>query len=157
MRKERLPGLRPDLAAPGLRRIRRWGEGSEFESLREYRPGDDPRAVDWKASARRPELLVRQYQVERNQTVVLAIDAGRLMREWIGDRERLDYALSAALVLAERARSYGDRLGLLVFDDRVRIVMPAGRVRLAPLADARAGVEAPGVVIGRSHLRKTHN
>lgn len=159
LRKERLPGLRPDLAAPGLRRIRRWGEGSEFESLREYRPGDDPRTVDWKASARRPELLVRQYQVERNQTVVLAIDAGRLMREWIGDRERLDYALSAALVLAERARSYGDRLGLLVFDDRVRIVMPAGRVRLATLADALAGVEArlvePNYPIAFATLRRT--
>ncbi len=159
LRKERLPGLRPDLVTPGPRQIRRWGEGSEFESLREYRPGDDPRAVDWKASARRPELLVRQYQVERTQTVVLAIDAGRLMREWIGDRERLDYALSAALVLAERARSYGDRLGLLVFDDRVRIVMPAGRVRLATLADALAGVEArlvePNYPIAFATLRRT--
>ncbi len=159
LRKERLPGLRPDLAAPGPRRVRRWGEGSEFESLREYRPGDDPRSVDWKASARRPELLVRQYQVERNQTVVLAIDAGRLMREWIGDRERLDYALSAALVLAERARSYGDRLGLLVFNDRVRLVMPAGRVRLATLADALAGVETrlvePNYPIAFATLRRT--
>jgi len=159
LRKERLPGLRPDLAAPGPRRVQRWGEGSEFESLREYRPGDDPRTVDWKASARRPELLVRQYQVERNQTVVLAIDAGRLMREWIGDRERLDYALSAALVLAERARSYGDRLGLLVFDDRVRLVMPASRVRLATLADALAGVETrlvePNYPIAFATLRRT--
>jgi uncharacterized protein (DUF58 family) len=159
LRKERLPGLRLDPAAPGLRRIRRWGEGSEFESLREYRPGDDPRTVDWKASARRHELLVRQYQVERNQTVVLAIDAGRLMREWIGDRERLDYALSAALVLAERARAYGDRLGLLVFDDQVRLVMPAGRVRLATLADALAGVEArlvePNYPIAFATLRRT--
>jgi len=159
LRKERLPGLRPDLAVPGLRRTRRWGEGSEFESLREYRLGDDPRTVDWKASARRPGLLVRNYQVERNQTVVLAIDAGRLMRERIGDRERLDYALSAALVLAQRARSYGDRLGLLVFDDRVRIVMPAGRIRLAVLADAMAGVEArlvePNYPIAFATLRRT--
>ena len=142
LRKERLPGLRPALLAPGLRRMRRWGQGSEFESLREYRPGDDPRAVDWKASARRTELLVRNYQVERNQTVVLVIDAGRLMREWIGDRERLDYALAAALLVAERARSYGDRVGLLVFDDEVRNIMPAKRVRLADLADAFATVEA---------------
>lgn len=158
LRQERLPALRPDLAA-GPRRTRRWGEGSEFESLREYRPGDDPRTVDWKASAKRPELLVRNYQVERNQNVVLAIDAGRLMREWIGDRERLDYALSSALVLAERARSYGDRVGLLVFDDQVRSVMPAGRVRLAALADALAGVEArlvePNYPIAFATLRRT--
>jgi uncharacterized protein (DUF58 family) len=99
LRRERLPGLRPELAVTGPRRLRRWGEGSEFESLREYQRGDDPRSVDWKASARRPELFVRNYQAERNQTIVLAIDAGRLMRERIGDRERLDHALSSALVL----------------------------------------------------------
>jgi len=142
LRKERLAGLRPSLSSPGLRRVRRWGEGSEFESLREYRRGDDPRTVDWKASARRQELLVRNYQVERNQTIVLAIDAGRLMREWIGDRERLDYALAAALLVAERARAYGDRVGVLIFDDQIRNVMPPRRVRLSDLADAFATVEA---------------
>jgi uncharacterized protein (DUF58 family) len=159
LKRERLPGLRPELVAEGLRRLRRWGEGSEFESLREYQLGDDPRSVDWKASARRPDLLVRNYQAERNQTVVLAIDAGRLMREWIGDRERLDYALSAALVLAERARSYGDRLGLIVFDDRVRTIMPAGRVRLATLADAFAEVQSslvePNYPIAFATLKRT--
>jgi uncharacterized protein (DUF58 family) len=159
LKRERLPGLRPELAAAGLRRLRRWGEGSEFESLREYQVGDDPRSVDWKASARRQELLVRNFQAERNQTVVLAIDAGRLMRERIGDRERLDYALSSALVLAERARSYGDRLGLIVFDDRVRTIMPAGRVRLATLADAFADIRSelvePNYPIAFATLRRT--
>jgi len=159
LKRARLPGLRPELLAEGLRRLRRWGEGSEFESLREYQLGDDPRSVDWKASARRPELLVRNYQAERNQTVVLAIDAGRLMRERIGDRERLDYALSAALVLAERARSYGDRLGLIVFDDRVRTIMPAARVRLATLADAFADVTSslvePNYPIAFATLKRT--
>lgn len=159
LRRQRLPGLRPALAAAGLRRLRRFGEGSEFESLREYQRGDDPRSVDWRASARRPELLVRNYQAERNQTVVLAIDAGRLMRERIGDRERLDHALAAALVLAERARSYGDRLGLIVFDDRVRTIMTAGRVRLATLADAFAMIESstvePNYPIAFATLRRT--
>lgn len=142
LRRERMPGLRPSLAAVGLRRTRRRGEGLEFESLREYRQGDDPRIVDWKASARRTELVVRNYQVERNQTVVLAIDAGRLMREWIGDRERLDYALTAAFLVAERARLYGDRLGVIVFDREVRTLIPAGRVRLSELADTFATVES---------------
>ncbi|MGD2044826.1 MAG: DUF58 domain-containing protein [Gemmatimonadota bacterium] len=159
LKRRRLPGLRPELAAAGLRRLRRFGEGSEFESLREYQLGDDPRIVDWKASARRQELLVRNYQAERNQTVVLAIDAGRLMRERIGDRERLDHALAAALVLAERARSYGDRLGLIVFDDRVRTIMPAGRVRLATLADAFAMIESrtvePNYPMAFATLRRT--
>lgn len=142
LRRERMPGLRPSLAAVGLRRTRRRGEGLEFESLREYRQGDDPRIVDWKASARRTELVVRNYQVERNQTVVLAIDAGRLMREWIGDRERLDYALTAAFLVAERARLYGDRVGVIVFDEEVRTLIPAGRVRLSELADTFATVES---------------
>lgn len=159
LKRDRLPGLRPELVAEGLRRVRRWGEGSDFESLREYQLGDDPRSVDWKASARRPELLVRNYQAERNQTVILAIDAGRLMRERIGDRERLDWALSAALVLAERARTYGDRLGLCVFDDEVRTIMPAGRVRLATLADAFASVESslvePNYPIAFATMKRT--
>lgn len=142
LRRERLPGLRPALAVAGLRRTRLRGEGMEFESLREYQQGDDPRTVDWKASARRTELVVRNYQVERNQTVVLAIDAGRLMREWIGDRERLDFALTAAFLLAERARLYGDRVGVIVFDEVVRTVIPAGRVRLSDLADTFATVQS---------------
>ena len=142
LRKQRLPGLRPSLVTPGLRRVRRWGEGSEFESLREYQPGDDPRTVDWKASARRPDLLVRHFQVERNQTVVLAIDAGRLMRERIGDRERLDHALAAALLVAERARSYGDRVGVLVFDDEVRRLLPARKVAMGDLAETFASVRS---------------
>lgn len=159
LKKERIPGLRPELAVPGLRQMRRYGEGSEFESLRTYQPGDDPRTVDWKATARRREPVVRKYQVERNQTVVLAIDAGRLMREWIGDRERLDHALAAALLVVERARSYGDRVGLLVFDEEVRLVVPAGPVKLATLADALAGVESrlvePNYPIAFATLRRT--
>jgi uncharacterized protein (DUF58 family) len=159
LERRRLPGLRPEVARVGPRRTRRWGEGSEFESLREYRSGDDPRTIDWKASARRPEIVVRNYQVERNQTVVLAIDAGRLMREQIGDRERLDHALSSALVLATRVLAHGDRLGLIVFDEQVRSVVPAGRVRLATLADAFANVQAravePNYPIAFATLRRT--
>jgi uncharacterized protein (DUF58 family) len=157
--RRKLPGLRPEVSRVGPRRTRRWAEGSEFESLREYRSGDDPRTIDWKASARRPEILVRNYQVERNQTVVLAIDAGRLMREQIGDRERLDHALSSALALATRALAHGDRIGLIVFDEQVRTVIPAGRVRIAALADAFANVQArpvePNYPIAFATLRRT--
>jgi uncharacterized protein (DUF58 family) len=159
LKRKRLPGLRPEIARVGTRRLRRFAEGSEFESLREYRSGDDPRTIDWKASARRPEILVRNYQVERNQTVVLAIDSGRLMRERIGDRERLDHALSSALVLAERALAHGDRVGLIAFDDQVRAVMPAGRARLATLANAFAGIQAtpaePNYPVAFASLRRT--
>jgi len=126
----------------GVRRLRKFGDGTEFESLREYAIGDDPRTIDWKASARRQGHLVRNFQAERSQTVVLAIDAGRLMREWIHDRERLDHALAASLVLAQRARDFGDRVGVLVFDREVRLVQPAERVRVGRLADLLAGVRS---------------
>ena len=140
--RERGHSLRHGLRAPGPRRSRRWGEGREFESMREYVRGDDPRAIDWKASARRRKYLVRDYEAERSQHVVLAIDAGRMMRERVpGGRERIDYALGACTMLASRARRFGDRLGVLVFDDRVRHLSPPRRADPPTLARVLAGVE----------------
>lgn len=132
--------VRRPLAGAGRRRLRRKGDGREFESLRDYVRGDDPRTLDWKVSAKRGRLAVRTYQAERHQNVVLAIDAGRHMRERVLDRERADFALAAALLLASRARAYGDRVGLLVFDDEVRYVSPPRRPNPAQLAEALAGV-----------------
>ena len=134
--------VRQPLRTPGLRRVRRRGEGSEFESLREYVRGDDPRAIDWKASARRSRYVVRNYQAERNQNLVLAIDAGRHMREQLIDRERADFALAAAMLLAGRAQAYGDRVATLVFDDRIRHLSPPRRVNMGAMADTLTGVEA---------------
>ena len=140
LRRKDLAVRRP-LREPGLRRIRRLGEGSEFESLREYVRGDDPRAIDWKASARRNRYVVRSWQAERNQNVVLAIDAGRQMRERVLDRERADFGLAAAMLVAGRARAYGDRVATLVFDDRVRHLSPPRRVEMGAMAETLAGVE----------------
>lgn len=139
-RKQASHAVRRPLAELGRRRIRRKGEGREFESLRDYARGDDPRALDWKASAKRGRLTVRTYQAERHQNVVLAIDAGRHMREQALGRERADFALAAALLLASRARAYGDRIGLLVFDEEVRHVSPLRRPNPAQLAEILAGV-----------------
>lgn len=140
LRRKDLAVRRP-LREPGPRRIRRAGEGSEFESLREYVRGDDPRAIDWKATARRNRYVVRNWQAERNQHVVLAIDAGRHMREQTLDRERADFALAAAMLLAGRARAYGDRVATLVFDDQVRHLSPPRRVDMGAMAEMLAGVE----------------
>ena len=140
LRRKDLAVRRP-LREPGPRRIRRAGEGSEFESLREYVRGDDPRAIDWKATARRNRYVVRNWQAERNQNVVLAIDAGRHMRERTLDRERADFALAAAMLLAGRARAYGDRVATLVFDDQVRHLSPPRRVDMGAMAEMLAGVE----------------
>lgn len=142
LHRHRLLGLRRRMREAGLRNVRQLGEGRSFESLREYVRGDDPRAIDWKATARHGKAMVRQYELERSQNIVLAIDAGRLMLERIGDRSRLDHALSAALALADVAAVHGDRVGLLVFADRVQQFLTPTRTTLSRLAGALALVRA---------------
>jgi uncharacterized protein (DUF58 family) len=142
VRRYRLLGLHNRLREAGFRPVRQRGEGGSFESLREYTRGDDPRTIDWKASARRSKLIVRQYEVERRQNVVMLVDAGRLMTEKVGDRERLDYALTAALLLADVAALHGDQVGLLVFADRVQQYIPPSRGSISTLAEALGGVHA---------------
>jgi uncharacterized protein (DUF58 family) len=142
VRRHRLLGMRHRLRDAGIRSVRQRGEGGSFESLRDYVRGDDPRTLDWKASARRATLTIRQYEAERRQNVLLAIDAGRLMTQRIGGRARIDHALSAALLLADVAASHGDRVGLLVFADRVEQYLPPSQVTLSRLADALGSVQA---------------
>jgi uncharacterized protein (DUF58 family) len=126
----------------GPRRVREVGEGREFERLREYARGDDPRRIDWKATARRGSMIVRQYEAERSQSMMIAIDAGRLMSERFAGRERLDHALSAALVLSDVAGIYGDAVGVMLFADTVQAFLPPGRNPLSRIADVLASVEA---------------
>ena len=152
--RDRKHSLRRPLREMGPRQTRMRAEGSEFESLREYVRGDDPRTIDWKASARHRHFVVRNYQAERGQHVVLAIDAGRHMRETIPaathrvpgesgppDRERADIALAACMLLASRAQAYGDRVGVMVFDERIRHLSPPRRVNLSRIAETLTGVE----------------
>jgi len=114
-------------AIAGLKIERYAGEGSEFDSLREYVPGLDPRLTDWKASARRRRLLLRDYRAERNHPVVIALDSGYLMSERLAGIPRLDHAINAGLLLAYIALKTGDRVGLFTFDDQVRsFVEPRG-------------------------------
>jgi uncharacterized protein (DUF58 family) len=98
------------------------GEGSEFESLREYVPGDDPRHVDWHASARRGRLILRQFQTERRHTLIVAIDTGRLMAARSGTDSKLDYAVECGIALARASQEYGDRVGFLGFDRELRVL-----------------------------------
>lgn len=119
------------LAAVGVRDARRLGEGRSFARLRDYVPGDDPRHIDWKATARRGHAITREFTIEQSQTVYVLVDAGRSMTQLAGEFPRFEYALSAALVLADVATSAGDRVGALVFDDRLRALVPAQRGRAA--------------------------
>jgi uncharacterized protein (DUF58 family) len=142
IRRYRLLALQHRLRDAGVRAVRRRGEGTTFEALREYVAGDEPRHLDWKASARRGRLITRQYTVEQGQTIVVAIDAGRLMTQLAGPVSRFEHALSAALVLADVAVGSGDRVGCLVFDDQPRVFVPPGRGRGALAAIREALIPA---------------
>jgi uncharacterized protein (DUF58 family) len=119
------------LAAVGVRSTPKRGEGRTFASLRDYVVGDDPRHIDWKASARRGHPITREYTIEQAQTVYLLVDAGRSMTQLAGAYSRFEYALSSALVLADVASTAGDRVGAMVFDDQLRALVPAQRGRAA--------------------------
>lgn len=109
----------------GLRRQRLRGEGAEFEALAEYQPGMDRRAIDWSASARHVRLLAKEYRVERDNRVILAIDAGRTMAEPVGAMPRVDRAVSAALLLAYVGLKLGDRISLFSFAAKPQALTPA--------------------------------
>ncbi|WP_380167516.1 DUF58 domain-containing protein [Jannaschia sp. R86511] len=106
------------------------GQGTEFDSLREYVDGDDVRSIDWRATARRQTVVVRTWRPERDRRVLLVVDAGRTAAARVGDEPRLDAAMDAALLLAALASRAGDRVDLLLHDRRV-----VGRVEGASRSD----------------------
>lgn len=105
------------------------GEGREFESMRDYVRGDELRHISWTATARRGKLTTRQYQIERDQTILIAIDAGRLMTARIEQETKLDSAVHATLALFSAAARAGDNAGLMVFGRRIKSYLPPGRGR----------------------------
>lgn len=122
---------RARLLEVGLRSAPGRGGGTDFDSLREYLPDDDSRRIDWAATARSASgrAVVRTYRAERNQTVVVLLDCGRLMSGRVADVPRLDHALDATLMLTAVATRLGDRTGVVAFAEHVRAVVPAGRGR----------------------------
>lgn len=121
----------------GVKVERYLGDGSEFDSLREYQAGFDHRAMDWKASARHRSLLVRDFRAERNHQVVLAVDTGHLMAEPLAGVPRLDHAINGALLLAYTGLKTGDRIGIHAFDAAVNHwLVPAAGVRHFPRVQA---------------------
>lgn len=97
------------------------GEGSEFHALRDFQPGMDRRAVDWKQSARHVALLAKEFRTERNHHVIMALDCGRAMSEPVGSAPRIDLAINGALLLSYACLRSGDRAGLFAFDSRPRL------------------------------------
>lgn len=127
----------------GVRKAKFRGQGSEFESLRDYQD-DDFRRVDWKSTAKRGKLIVREYELERNQAVFIAIDAGRHMLSETNGRMKFDDVLDSALLMMHAAERAGDQVGLLVFGERVlRYVAPRrGKAQVRMLLDAIHDLQA---------------
>ncbi|HSS92695.1 MAG TPA: DUF58 domain-containing protein [Candidatus Dormibacteraeota bacterium] len=134
-------GLR---AMAGLRRARPPGASTAFAGLRDYVRGDDIRRVSWTATARRDHPVVVEVEAERGQQVMIAIDCGRLMTAPAGDLDKLDHAVNAALMLAWVAQAYGDRVGLMTFDDRVsNFIKPErGSAQLRRITEALYAIKA---------------
>ncbi|MZD10080.1 DUF58 domain-containing protein [Streptomyces sp. SID5785] len=119
------------------------GEGTEFDSLREYVPGDDTRSIDWRATARQSAVAVRTWRPERDRHILLVLDTGRTSAGRVGDAPRLDSSMDAALLLGALASRAGDRVDLLAYDRRVRALVQgrtAGDV-LPALVNAMALLE----------------
>ncbi len=127
----------------GRSAVRVRGQGTEFDSLREYVVGDDVRSIDWRATARRDAVVVRTWQPERDRRLVLVLDTSRTSAGRVGDAPRLDAAMDAALLLAALAARAGDRVDLLAGDRRMRArVVGAGRTTLlGDLVGAMAPLE----------------
>jgi uncharacterized protein (DUF58 family) len=105
-------------------RTRHHGVGTEFESLHAFRDGDDPRRIDWRATARMRQPIVRRFQIERHRDVMILIDCGRLMGSDTGCGSKLDCAVDAALNLSRVALQSGDRCGVAAYDSEVRGFLP---------------------------------
>ena len=115
------------LSELGIKRIRRVGNNTEFEQIKDYVSGDDFRTINWKASARRSHLMVNVYQDERSQQVFNVIDKGRVMQHAFNGMTLFDYAINASLVLSYIAMHKEDKAGLCTFSDQFDTFIPAQR------------------------------
>lgn len=122
-----LLAMSDNLTELGIKRIRRVGHHTEFEQIKEYVKGDDYRTINWKASARRHQLMVNVYQDERSQQIYNVIDKGRVMQQAFRGMTLLDYAINASLVLSYVAMRKEDKAGLVTFDEHFDSFVPASK------------------------------
>ncbi|MET0826277.1 MAG: DUF58 domain-containing protein, partial [Acidimicrobiales bacterium] len=120
---------RARLLEVGLRSAAGHGGGTEFDQLRDYNVDDEFRRIDWSASARVDRPIVRTYRAERNQTVIVLLDNGRVMAGQVGDVPRVEHAMDAVMTVTTVATRLGDRAGLVAFDRTVRAVVPPAQAR----------------------------
>lgn len=127
----------------GLRSARGHGGGTDFEQLREYTVDDDPRHLDWAATARAGKPIVRTYRAERNQNIVVLLDCGRLMAGRVAGVPRFEHALDALLMLTTVAARLGDKVGVIAFDRTVRaeVAARAGAAQTGRVTEAVYALE----------------
>jgi uncharacterized protein (DUF58 family) len=156
IRKYDLLVRRDQLAEMGLRNVRLRGEGTAFESLRDYTPDDPYRSINWKATARRGKPISTDYEPERSQRVLVMLDVGRMMRSPIRiddpggvswNMAKVDFVLNSVLLFSYVATLKGDQVGLLVFADGVRqfIAPQSGRAHFQKLLDTMYALESEPV------------
>jgi uncharacterized protein (DUF58 family) len=139
-----LPGKLAQLRElDGQHRTVRPGQGSEFDSLREYVIGDDVRSIDWRSTARHRDVMVRTWRPERDRRIVLVLDTGRTAAGRVAGYPRLDTAIDAAQLLTALASKAGDRVDLIAADQRIRarVLAPSRTTALATVTDALAGLQ----------------
>src|SRR5690554_216192 len=122
----------------GIKKIRRLGHNNEFEQIKNYIQGDDIRTINWKATSRRSELMVNQYQAQRSQSVYAVIDKSRSMEHQFEGLTLLDHAINSALVFSNIALKKGDKIGLVTFSHKLgtQIAPNIGRRQLQRILDA---------------------
>jgi len=133
-----LASLQESLIVDGKKILRRARSGSEFHAIRDYVPDDDPRTINWSASARTRRLMTNQYRPEQGKVVTIVLDCGRLMGVELDNRTRLDISLEAAMTLAAVALKQGDQVALMAYSHEIKLYIPPGR----GLAHLRTLVEA---------------
>ena len=127
LRQYELMAIHQNLTETGIKRIRRVGNHTEFEQIKDYVQGDDFRTINWRATARKHQLMVNVYQDERSQQVYSVIDKGRVMQQAFKGMTLLDYAINASLVLSYVAIRKEDKAGLITFADTFDSFVPASR------------------------------
>ena len=142
--RKHLPGMLAKLQQiEGRAAVRTRGQGTEFDSLRDYVDGDDVRSIDWRATARRRTIVVRTWRPERDRRILLVLDTSRLSAGRVGDTPRLDTAMDAALLLAAVAAKAGDHVGFVAGDQVVRatVARPSRTDVLARLSEAMSHLD----------------
>lgn len=127
MRKFELLAISNQLTLQGVKKIRRLGHNQEFEQIKEYVAGDDFRTINWKATARKGQLMVNNYQDEKSQQVYSLIDKSRVMQMPFEGMSLLDYAINSTLALSNIVIKKGDRAGMITFQHKVGTVLPASK------------------------------